>query len=94
MDAHVTKHPEQDRYVLTVDGQERGELTYLTSDTTIELPHTFVDPALRGTGLGVRLVREALEDIRDTTDLRVIPTCPFIATWLLKNPEYRDLTRR
>lgn len=94
MTATVTKEPEKQQYTLYVDGEEKGTLSYLATDTTIELPHTVVDPSLRGTGLGAKLVQESLDDIRDTTDLRVIPTCSFVAKWLLKNPEYRELTRR
>lgn len=94
MTATVTHEPEREQYTLYVDGEERGKLTYLTTDTTIEIPHTVVDPTLRGSGLGATLVKEALDDIRETTELRVLPTCPFVAKWILKNPEYRALTRR
>ena len=94
MTATVTKNAARERYLLLVDGEERGYVSYVTSPTTIELPHTVVDPELRGSGLGAKLVQSALDDIRDTTELRVIPTCPFVAKWILKHPEYQDLTRR
>lgn len=94
MSTTVTHDPARSRYVLTIDGEERGELNYIATESTIDIPHTVVDPALRGSGLGAKLVKESLDDIRDTTTLRVIPTCPFVAKWLLKNPEYRELTRR
>lgn len=94
MTATVTHEPDREQYTLYVDGEEKGRLSYLTTETTIEIPHTVVDPSLRGSGLGAKLVQESLDDIRETTALRVIPTCTFVAKWMLKNPEYRELTRR
>lgn len=92
--AIVTHDPASSRYVLTIDGEQKGELDYIATEATIEIPHTVVDPSLRGSGLGAKLVQESLDDIRDSTELRVIPTCPFVATWLLKHPDYAQLTRR
>ena len=40
------------------------------------------------------LVQGALDQVRETTDLRVTATCPFTRAFLRKHPEYSDLTER
>jgi hypothetical protein len=44
-------------------------------------------------GVGSRLVRGALDDIR-SRGLRVAPVCPFVADYLRRHPEQRDLVVR
>ena len=45
----------------------------------------------RGGGYGVRLVKGALDLIRDEGAGPIQPICPFIAKFIAKNPEYRTL---
>ncbi len=56
----------------------------------LDLQHTDVPPAARGGGVGDALVRSALEYARGHGQ-KVIPTCPFVAAWLGRHAEYRDL---
>ena len=54
------------------------------------LIHTEVAEAVEGQGLGSRLVRGALDDIR-ARGLKVAPVCPFVLSYLERHPEYADL---
>ncbi len=56
----------------------------------LDLYHTLVPPADRGRGAGRILVQQALDWARDH-ERHVIPTCPFVAAWFERHPEYRDL---
>jgi predicted GNAT family acetyltransferase len=56
----------------------------------LDLRHTLVPAAARRKGVGDALVRAALEHAR-ASGLRIIPTCPFVAAWLGRHPEERDL---
>jgi uncharacterized protein len=56
----------------------------------IEFIHTEVPGALSGRGVGTRLARHVLDAAR-AKGLKVIPTCPFIAAWMKRHPEYDDL---
>ena len=56
----------------------------------IILIHTEVDSAYSGLGLGVQLARYALDDAR-SSGLRIVPVCPFIASYLTTHHEYDDL---
>jgi hypothetical protein len=49
-----------DFWLLDEAGTVRGELTYVRDGASIVVTHTRVDEALRGGGLGARLVKAAL----------------------------------
>lgn len=84
----------ENRYVYSVDGTAVGLTDYRIIGSNIHLTHTEVDPPLRGSGLGARMVQAVLDDIRTTTDLRVIADCPFVAKWLHRHPDYHQLETR
>ncbi len=77
------------RYELEVDG-ETASLYYGKAPGVITLRHTEVPPALGGRGVGSTLVREVLNDVR-AQSLKVVATCPFVAAWMGKHPEFNDL---
>jgi predicted GNAT family acetyltransferase len=56
----------------------------------IVLTHTEVPEALSGRGVGSKLVRGTLEALR-TEGSRVVPRCEFVAAYVERHPEYRDL---
>jgi len=57
---------------------------------TLNLQHTVVPDAAQGSGVGSSLVEAAFTHAREN-DLRVIPSCPFVADWLDGHPEHLDL---
>ena len=63
---------------------------YVRRPGAIVFTHTEVPPALEGRGVGSRLARDALDDAR-RRGLAVIPRCPFVAAYIRRHPEYRDL---
>lgn len=86
----VTNNEAESRYEIQVDGQVVGFADYSVSPGVIAIPHTEVDPAFEGRGLGSQLASAALDDIRQQ-GMRVAPHCPFIATYIRRHPEYADL---
>ena len=86
----VSDNPALRRYELRVDGALEGEIMYRIERDKIVLIHTEVSPDIEGRGLGARLVRDALDDIR-ARGLRVVPLCPFVASFVRRHPEYGDL---
>lgn len=49
--------------------------------------HTEVDQHFEGRGLGSKLAARALDAARRAGE-RVVPLCPFIASYLERHPEY------
>ena len=92
-EAEVVDAPERSRYEIVRDGTVVGHAAYQLTDQLVVFTHTEVDPAMEGLGIGGRLVRGALDDVR-TRDLKVLPICPFVQAWMSRHPEYADLDYR
>lgn len=86
----VQDNPDRARFEVLVDGRLAGIAQYVLEDTTIELTHTEVADELEGEGLAQRLAETALGAARDA-GLAVLPSCPFTAEYIKRNPEHLDL---
>lgn len=86
-------NPAENVYELVLDGSRVGVIHYLPTRGALVLVHTEVAEELEGRGLGGRLIRGALDDIR-ARELRVVPVCPFVTSYLRRHPEYADLVAR
>jgi uncharacterized protein len=86
----VTDNPAASRYEVHVGGALAGFVLYHLSGQRITLIHTEIDPQFQGAGLATRLARYSLDDARKR-HLAVLPSCPYIRSWIKKHPEYVDL---
>jgi predicted GNAT family acetyltransferase len=74
------------RFVAEVD-EEEAVLEYeRLGEATLDYRHTFVPRRLRDEGIGSDLVRFAL-DWAAENDHRIVPTCPFVRSYLEDHPE-------
>ena len=90
----VTDHPEAFRYEARVGDRVLGIVDYelSASGDLINLVHTEVLPEAEGMGIGSRLARTALEDVRRRR-LTLTVDCPFITAYLKRHAlEYADLS--
>jgi hypothetical protein len=90
MVSEVRNAEDRSRYELLVDGELVGVADYRIDGDRIVFPHTEITRAMRGQGLGARLVRGALDDVR-TTGRDVVPVCWFVRDFMDTNKEYADL---
>ncbi|MFJ6214922.1 GNAT family N-acetyltransferase [Streptomyces sp. NPDC092296] len=90
LDIAVVDVPELGRFEARQGERRAGFADYLRSADLVVLPHTEVEPEFEGRGVGGALARAALDDAR-ARELPVLATCPFIAGWLGRHPEYADL---
>lgn len=86
----VTDVASAERYEITVDGVLAGFVTYHDHSGRRVFIHTEIDPAYEGRGLGSRLVRAALDDVR-AKGMTIVPRCPFVRAWLESHEGYADL---
>jgi predicted GNAT family acetyltransferase len=77
------------RYEMDVDGQS-AFISYRRSSGVVTLLHAQVPPERSGHGLGSKLAQGALQLAR-MQGLKVVPRCPFIASYIHKHPEFQDL---
>ncbi|HNN13849.1 MAG TPA: GNAT family N-acetyltransferase [Anaerolineales bacterium] len=87
----IIHNPDKNRFELWIDGL-LSELNYRENHGTIVMTHVGVHPAHRGQGVAGKITRTALEYAKEK-NLRVVPLCPYVADYLLRNPQYEDLTR-
>lgn len=89
-DVDIRDEPDQSAYVLRVDGHPSGRAEYRDVDGRRIFTHTEVDDDRSGQGLGTRLVRFALEDVR-SREVSIVPLCPLFAAYIRRHPEYAYL---
>jgi predicted GNAT family acetyltransferase len=87
----VVNNKAHHRYELTVDGHLAATY-YAISDGVITFIHTEVPPELGGKGVGSRLIKGALDQVR-AEGLKVIAQCPFVKAFIGKHSDYADLLK-
>jgi hypothetical protein len=88
-DMHIINNPHEHRFETSVDGH-LAYVEYRLSDGVITLTHTEVAPALEGKGIAGKVAAYALDYARDH-QLKVVPSCPYIASYIKRHPEYEPL---
>ena len=83
--------PERHRFAIALDDGV-AVLEYRPVDaTTLDYHHTFVPPGSRGRGLASEL-HSLLATVRcRASDLKIVPTCPFVAAFIHDHPEFRSV---
>ncbi|HEY4634123.1 MAG TPA: GNAT family N-acetyltransferase [Candidatus Limnocylindrales bacterium] len=90
----VTRDPDAGRWEARVDGELAGVLVHRVDEAgRTVLEHTEVREAFEGRGIGSRLARTALDEIRAEGG-RVVVECPFVRAWLRRHREYDDIIDR
>jgi phosphotransferase system enzyme I (PtsI) len=68
-------------------------VSYTHEGEHVILDHTFVPEELQGHGMAATLVRAALHEARQR-HWRIVPRCPYVATFIKRNPDFADLVAR
>jgi uncharacterized protein len=85
----ITDHAAASRFELALEGG-LAFVDYRRAGAVLILTHAEVPQSLEGRGVGSRLVQGVLELIRARGET-FVPRCPFIASYVARHPEYRDL---
>jgi hypothetical protein len=88
----VRHNPDRSRYELFVDGKLVGIAVYRVHGDVIVIPHTEIDRAKRGQGLGAELLKGTLDDIR-ASGRTVVAECWYVAEFIDEHPEYQALLK-
>ncbi|MEV7967457.1 GNAT family N-acetyltransferase [Sphaerisporangium sp. NPDC088356] len=86
----VTDNPDAKRFEITADGRLAGFAEYHRLTGRLVFTHTEVGEEFEGQGLASRLIHDALDAAR-AEGVPVVPRCPFVARYIERHPEYRDL---
>lgn len=90
-DVRIEHREEDHRYVALKGDEEVGVLDYQDASGARTFTHTGVPKQHEGQGIAGKLVQQALDDVRQVDDLKVVPVCPYVATWIKRHPAYEDL---
>lgn len=71
-------------------GDDRAVAEYHLKNNIIIFTHTEVPEVMEGKGVAGRLIRTALDAAR-AEHYEVVPLCPFVAAYIKRHHEYRDL---
>jgi predicted GNAT family acetyltransferase len=80
------------RFELDVEGHMAATY-YKIADGVITFIHTEVPPELAGKGVGSKLIKGALDQVR-SEGLKVIAQCLFVKAYIDKHGEYADLLKK
>ena len=88
-DLAVRDHSERHQFEIDL-GDSTAVAVYTLMAGKIMFTHTEVPPQHEGKGVGTALIRAALASARER-GLKVIPTCPFFASYMKRHAEAQDL---
>ncbi len=90
------QHQSEDRkgaFYIEINGENAAKMTYSKAGTgLIIIDHTEVSDQLRGTGLGEKLVLEAVDFARKN-NFKIIALCPFAKSVFDKTEEIKDVLK-
>jgi predicted GNAT family acetyltransferase len=86
----VTDNETDQRFEIHVDGALAGFAQYRPRPDALVFTHTEIFDGYEGQGIGSKLARGALDDVR-SRGVRIRPLCPFIAAYIDRHPAYQEL---
>ncbi|MFN7703563.1 MAG: GNAT family N-acetyltransferase [Chryseotalea sp.] len=91
MSFQITSESSKGSFDFIVEGVTRASMTFSKAgDHLIIIDHTEVDESLKGKGIGLQLVQEAIAWAR-TNNKKIIPLCPFAKSVFDKHAEFDDV---
>lgn len=90
-DKAVTNNKRERRFEMPLEGGASAFIQYEEAgEGVLALAHTEVPEEYEGQGIGSALVKGAFEILR-AEGLKIVPTCPFVAAYVRRHPEYQSL---
>jgi predicted GNAT family acetyltransferase len=87
----VRENREEQRFELALGEGKTAFIQYARAgEGVVELTHTEVPEEFEGQGIGGKLVKGTFELLQEA-NLRMMPTCRFVAVYLERHPEYQSL---
>lgn len=88
----VKNNEELSQFEAELDGEKALVGYRAEADGTLNLLHTEVPEKFEGKGVGSRLVKQTLEQIKAEGN-KIVPSCPFVAKYIERHPEYESLVK-
>lgn len=92
MDTDVVEIADRNRFELSTGGAA-AFVAYSRDRGRLVLDHTEVPEAMSGRGVASRLAKGVFDTLR-ASGRRAVVRCEFLAGWVARHPEYRDVVER
>ena len=89
MAEELTDNKSQEQFEMVTDGI-LSRIEYKIMGNKIFLTHTEVPHELEGKGVGSKIVKAALAEV-ESRGLKLIPLCPFVASYIKRHPEWERI---
>jgi predicted GNAT family acetyltransferase len=89
-DISISHQAGRQRYEVALGGTLAAFAQYRQQGDSVDFVHTEVLPQYEGRGLAGRLAQFALDDVRHGRR-KAIASCSYIANYIERHPQYRDL---
>jgi predicted GNAT family acetyltransferase len=89
MEERVIHDKDKSQFIITIDNKE-CYVEYNMENNKMNLYHTYTDPDLRGKGLAAKVVVAAFEYAK-SNNLKIIPGCTYVQSFVSKHKEYDEL---
>lgn len=89
MELSISENSEKKRFEVKLN-DDWAFIEYIRAENKMYLTHTEVPPAMEGKGIGSALVKHAFQ-VLDTEGRKLVPLCPFVASYVKRHPEYKKL---
>jgi predicted GNAT family acetyltransferase len=87
----VRDNKQEGRFEMALGEGKTAFIQYAEAgEGVVELIHTEVPEEFEGQGIGGKLVKGAFEILQEE-NLKMMPTCRFVAVYLRRHPEYQSL---
>lgn len=90
MSYEIRHNEAESQFETTVEGQVAIAAYDLEEPNRIVFTHTNVPDSLSGRGIAAAIVKHALDHAREQK-LTVVPQCSYVAAFIKRHEEYRDL---
>ncbi len=88
----VTHNEAHRRFEIDLDNKKALIQYKKQSEDTLNLFHTEVPKEFEGKGVGSQLVKQTLEQIK-AEGKKIVPSCPFVAIYIKRHPEYNTMVK-
>lgn len=90
-DYRFSDNKDKKRYELDLEDGQVAFIEYINMPKDVIIfTHTDVPYEHENQGIGSQIAAKALEDVQKR-DMKVIPQCGFIATYIRRHPEWRKI---
>ncbi|MBZ0328117.1 MAG: N-acetyltransferase [Altibacter sp.] len=89
MDIKISENKDRKRFEMVVEGKT-ALIEYIRAENKMYLTHTEVPKELEGKGVASSMAKQVLQQIKDE-GLFLVPLCPFIAAYLKRHPEWKEI---